>query len=318
MMNLSNALHKGFNLLVNNYKYSDNANAIAEEVQQDLKLSTMDDAFESLRNQPERINTGIAGIDEMFAEYVNGEYKTGFRRKDIIILAGMSGIGKTSLAFSIFTNFYRRNIPVVFFSLDMRREKTWDCFRKCLIGTHKTDAEYAEELILRKKLPSIVTHEGMITMQQLDNFLTANPSHVIFVDYIDYLQPTDKSAQDMQNFKNLFIELKQLVEKHNCAIFLLSQSTEDKGYRAGRPTLSNLYGGKAVRSAVDHVISVYRNSKHNTALPSEYKNVTEIHGLKLRSDSTNSVAYVKWVNGNLVHMYDDEVIKYVSATTNKI
>ncbi len=280
-----------------------------------LKLCTIDDAFASLRNQPERINTGILGLDEMFGEYVNGEYKTGFRLKDIIILAGMSGIGKTSVAFSVFTNFYKQKRPVIFFSLDMRKEKTWDCFRKCLSGTNRTDAEFADELILRAQLPKIVTHEGTITMQQLDKFVTDNPAEVVFIDYIDYLQPTKKGNTDAENFKNLFLELKKFVEKHNCAIILLSQSTEDKSYRQGRPSLINLYGGKAVRSAVDHVISVYRNSKHNENLPAEYKSVSELHGLKLRSDSTNSTAYVKYYNGNIVHMYEDEVTKYKTSLT---
>lgn len=279
-------------------------------IEEQLKFSDIDNIIHELNNPIERILTGFDAVDELFAEYISGQYQFGFRRKDIIILAGMSGVGKTSFAMSMFANLYRRRKNVIFFSLEMRTERTWDSFRYALSGYHSSTLDFMDTIAIIREKPKIVTKEGGITLKQLDSFLTLNPAEIIFIDYIDYLTPTNASPQDTINFKNLFIELKLLVEKHNCAIILLSQGTEDKGYRSGRPTLTNLYGGKAVRSAVDHVIAVYRNSKYNDKLSQENKLVTEIIGLKLRSNSINHTAFLKFRDGKMCNMDTEEINRY--------
>jgi len=310
ILQFNDSVNKNVNRMINICNANDNV------VNNELKLSPIDDAFHELKIPIDRISTGYLEVDELFGEFVNGEYQMGFRRKDILIIAGMSGIGKTSFAFSIFANLYRQKRKCVFFSLDMRSEKTWDCFKNALSGYHTDKFTFADDIALNGDHPMIVAHNGMINVKQIDNFLKDKQIEVIFIDYIDYLEPSKKDTSDAANFKNLFLELKALTNKHNCAIVLLSQSMEDKHYRSGRPSLGSLYGGKAVRSAVDHVLAVYRNSKYNDKLTTENKNVTEIIALKLRSNSTNDKVFLKHKNGKILSMSEIEIANYKDNLLN--
>ena len=263
-----------------------------------------------LSESVDRCYTGLSSVDELFQENRDGRLEFGFRQKDIIVLAGMSGIGKTTLAFTIFTNLYQQNKNPMFFSLDMRKDQTWTMFKNAYCGFSATNKQFIYEMRNKQK-PIIFTHGGDLPVQSIKNSLLAYPdTTVVFIDYIDYLIPTKSNVNTMINFKNLMSELKLIANECNVALVILSQSTEDKMYNAGRPTLANLYGGKAVRSAVDHVIAVYRNSKHNSTLSQEFKYVTEVIGLKLRSNAGEHKAYVNFENGKMIDLDEAQIFAY--------
>lgn len=304
---ISARANQGFNKLVNT------ALGLTAQTMPSLSTLSIKEIEECLTEKVERICTGIDSIDDLFLEYRNGTTEFGFRQKDIVVLAGMSGIGKTTLSFTIFANLYQQNKSPIFFSLDMRKDQTWAMFKNAYMGFVATTEQFMYKMHTEPK-PLIFTHNGDLPVQSIKNTLLANPNtNVIFIDYIDYLIPTKSNAKPMINFKNLMDELKQIANDCNCAIVLLSQSTEDKMYNAGRPSLSNLYGGKAVRSAVDHVLAVYRNSKHNKDLSQEFKYVTEVIGLKLRGNSPNTKAYINFSNGKMQDMTDEQVFCYINS-----
>ena len=295
---------EGFNSLVS-------ASAITTpQILPTVECLTIPQVEQCLSENVDRCYTGLNNLDGLFQENRDGRLEFGFRQKDIIVLAGMSGIGKTTLAFTIFANLYQQNKSPMFFSLDMRKDQTWTMFKNAHCGFNTTNKQFIYAMHNTQK-PIIFTHGGDLPVQSIKNSLLAYPdTTVIFIDYIDYLIPTKSNVNPMINFKNLMSELKQIANECNVAIIILSQSTEDKMYNAGRPTLANLYGGKAVRSAVDHVIAVYRNSKHNSTLSQEFKYVTEVIGLKLRSNAGEHKAYVNFENGKMVDLDEAQTCAY--------
>jgi replicative DNA helicase len=275
-----------------------------------ITSSVSEHAFHEMRPETKRIITGVRNFDKLFVEYEGENVRTGLREGDIVLLGGMSGMGKTTVAFSLYSALYKSAQNPLFVSLDMDTSRVWDTFRKTLIG-FKAPANVFIDLIAEiGHKPSIISKRGNIKVKQLDEFLTLSNHKIIFIDYIDYIEPDIISGKDKENFIKIFEELKILVKKHNCALVLLSQASEDRGYKQGRPTLSNIYGGKEVRSNVDHVIAVYRNSKYNDMIPSEYKNYTEIIGLKVRSDAIESSGFVNYMNGIAEDLTETEIFKY--------
>lgn len=282
-----------------------------------LEPENLDNALSELRPEIKRIKTGIDAIDRLFLTFVNSEPKTGIPVKDIILLSGMSGIGKTTLAFTMFSNMYRSKLNVTFFSFDMKSSQTFDAFRNAFSGFKATANDHLDNISIVGKKPLIVCRRSDVNLSLIDEYLIKYPMDCIFIDYFDKLSTSGTFKTDKERYISLMAALKNLTEKHNCAIVLLIQGNEDKGYKYGKPTLMNVYGGKEVRSEVDHILAVYRRSKHDETLPSEYSTVTEVIGLKLRSHASEDVAYVKLDNGMMKDMPWYEKDNYIIAKNNK-
>lgn len=314
------------NLITDTADLTDIQIKTVEELQQiDINIS-----LRETRENIERITFGIDSLDILFGEY---EYcieqqsailKPGFCMQDIILLCGMSGTGKTTCAMNLFAKLYKKKIRTCFLSLDMREDRTWDFFRNALVGFNSSGEDFIDQLAIFGK-PNIISSKSVkfedVTIFRIDDYLTKLSQtymlpQVIFIDYIDMIRPTQKKMLPKEHFKYLFLELKALAQKHNCSFVILSQSTEDKGYRQGRPTLSNVYGGKEVRSAVDHVIAVYRNYNYNEKLPIDFRNISEIIGLKLRSNASERTAYVRFNNGIMENISYLEICSYRTAISN--
>lgn len=278
----------------------------SDQSEEELKNDSLDQVLSELENPKERILFYLEAIDEIFAEYENGFKRLGLRKKDVVLLFGMSGYGKTSVAMTMFSALYRTKQPAVFFSLDMDKERTWGEFRKSLVGFKATADEFLDELQINGNKPSIISKKGDISILQIDKFLANNPATTVFIDYIDYLIPLGNFPSEKIKNKNLMLQVKQLANKHNCAIILLSQGNEDKSYNRGRPTLMNIYGGKEIRSAADQIISVYRASKHNDKIEERFRYVTEINGAKIRGNSQFEKTFLKFQDGKLIDLGEME------------
>jgi replicative DNA helicase len=268
----------------------------------DLQSVDLSNALSELRPEIKRLKTGIKEIDQLFNTFVNGNLMTGIPAKDIILLSGMSGIGKTTLAFTIFTNLYRDHIKAAFFSFDMKEDQTMDAFRNALSGYKATAEEHMENIAIVGNKPVIICRREQISISRIDAYLTKTPRDIIFIDYFDKLESDQIHKSDKERYSQIMQSLKQLVDKHNCSLVLLIQGNEDKGYKFGRPTLMNVYGGKEVRSEADHILAVYRRSKLDDNLDARFNNVTEVIGLKLRSHAVKNVALIKLENGKMLDL----------------
>jgi replicative DNA helicase len=268
----------------------------------DLQSVDLSNALSELRPEIKRLKTGIKEIDQLFNTFVNGNLMTGIPAKDIILLSGMSGIGKTTLAFTIFTNLYRDHIKAAFFSFDMKEDQTMDAFRNALSGYKATAEEHMENIAIVGNKPVIICRREQISISRIDAYLTKTPRDIIFIDYFDKLESDQIHKSDKERYSQIMQSLKQLVDKHNCSLVLLIQGNEDKGYKFGRPTLMNVYGGKEIRSEADHILAVYRRSKLDDNLDARFNNVTEVIGLKLRSHAVKNVALIKLENGKMLDL----------------
>ena len=280
-------------------------------------IDISDISLEESEAASERVLFGLEGVDSLFSDYENGVLRTGLSKQEVVVLAGMSGYGKTTLALTMFANLYRRKIPAIFFSFDMDERRTKREFRHALIGFNGTANEYMDEIQIAGYKPPLACRQGDQSILAIDATLTKNPASVIFIDYIDYVVPTGVFKKLEEKLKALMSQLKELAIKHNCGVILLSQCREDKNFNSGRPTLLDIYGGREVRSKADQVLVVYRNSKHNSTLDSMYKNITEIKNVKPRGFLKDDTTYVNYRNGRMFDLNKIEIDGYKEAANKK-
>ena len=133
--------------------------------------------------------------------------------QDIILLGGMSGLGKTSFAFNVFCRMYEAGVKVGFLSLDMGKERTWDSFRKALVGYASLDV-FLDAMQCAGN-PFIYTERTIITTLVLKSYIKACKLEVVFIDYIDKLESVRKGRTTQENYKHLCNELKSIVAFSN-------------------------------------------------------------------------------------------------------
>lgn len=327
MNNALEIIENNFNLIQSTINETNKLNIIDVTPNTDIVKADVSQSVASLRENKKTYNFGIKAIDDLFILHYgkdinnNDIFTTGIPAGKIILLTGMSGAGKTLTAFNLFVRLQKQKVKVTFFSGDMDENLTWDYYRRALVGYNASDSEYIDAIATinypDKPIIDLYMTSGDITVGKIDQYLTKNPQEVIFFDYIDYLQPNNKKPNKADNNKQLFLELKELRKKHNVLIILLCQSSEDKGYKSGRPTLSNTYGGKEVRSAVDGVIAIYRNYNYNKKLPAHLRNITEVIGLKLRSHARDTLALVDVTDGQMHDIDTSKQIQYEEEQNKK-
>ena len=142
---------------------------------------------------------------------------TGFKKKDLIILAARPSMGKTALLLNMVTNVAKRDIPVLFFSLEMDAEQLGDRIVLSELFTYKqegrqvvTSHEYQTKLSDEQfqvtqqafndlyDLPiSIVDKRGLTVAEiraKARRFKAENPNlGLIVIDYLQLIKPPAQS-----------------------------------------------------------------------------------------------------------------------------
>lgn len=215
----------------------------------------------------------------------------GFRKGRVIILSGLTSVGKSSLAACIGLNFALNKKPVFYFSLEM---PPIDLAKKFLIlrsklrnddllqiadpspALTKVDATLVEflgdENVPGSGMPIYMYNgSGMIKPDTLDKMVALAmkkiPPKLIVIDHLHYFS---------HNFNNMASEtamvvrrIKQLAVEHEVPILLLAhlnrggRSQQRKGLYT--PSLSDLRDSGAIEQDADQVLFVCRDSENENA-----------------------------------------------------
>lgn len=213
---------------------------------------------------------------------------TGFKRKDLIILAGRPSMGKTALALNFAVNVAKRQIPVLVFSLEMDDESIGD---RLVIGeffrfrNERGEAEISSQDYATGlnddwkfskansvfsdlyKLPVKVVDKRGLTAAEIRakarRVKAETPDlGLIVIDYLQLIQPSrsDTNKNWALIVGDLVRELRDLAGELDVPVILLSQlnrgveSRDDK-----RPRLSDLRDSGNIEEFADVVMFVYRD-----------------------------------------------------------
>ncbi|NLJ80729.1 MAG: replicative DNA helicase [Firmicutes bacterium] len=261
---------------------------------------------------------GLAGSYGLSVRYPSLDgMTTGFKKKDLIILAARPSMGKTALALNMAVNVAKRDIPVLIFSLEMDDEQVGDRIVLGELFSYKRDGEYAvtsyeyqtklsdEQFRLTQQVFSELYHLSIsivdkrgLTIPEIKakarKFKAEHPDlGLVVIDYLQLIKPPAESNRSWTLIVGEMVrELRDLAGELDVPIILLSQLNRGVESRENkRPMLSDLRDSGNIEEFADVVMFLYREDYYYPELAKESgtEGLVEIIFAKQRKGPTGTV-----------------------------
>jgi replicative DNA helicase len=248
---------------------------------------------------------------------------TGFKNKDLIILAARPSMGKTSLALNFSVNVAKRGIPVLIFSLEMDDEQIGDRLVMGELfqyrnpdGTYeipwsayatRLDDEQFEKVgaVFSDLYPLpifMIDKRGLMVSEMKAKARKVKAEHpdlgLIIIDYLQLIKP---HAATNRNWAlvvgDIVRELRDLAGELNVPLILLSQLNRAVETRENKkPVMSDLRDSGNIEEFADVVMFLYREDYYypEKARQEGIEGQVEVIFAKQRKGPTGS-AYLKFI-----------------------
>lgn len=249
---------------------------------------TLDDAMNSL-NEIMVKNATVGGVTtgtktgmERFDE------KGGLQKSDLIIVAGETSQGKTSLALCMTRHAIENGAKVAFYSMEMTKEQLTARLLSAKTNIPANNILYSGSLA-PSEIRMIDDARGKLPGENLffDDKSTSNIDSILLsirmlkmqkdidgavVDYLQILNVNSRSTSFSreQAMGDAARRFKNLAKELNIWIIALSQLSRDSN--CSEPNLNRLRDSGQIGEAADVVILVYRAEYYNRAYPAPFDN----------------------------------------------
>jgi len=269
--------------------------------------SVMDDTLEALETSNDIIPFNYPPLDLS---------SRGMTRKEITILGGRPGHGKTTLMINVISRLIKSGQKVMVFSREMSKE---ELMKKLLILESKkleysvlrkpkmTDEEQQEldEAILeiRTNYRNLTIYDNIRTLSESMREISRHKPDVIFDDYVQLIQVDVNGNNDRRfQIETIMMEYKWIVKKINASAFLLSQLNREIERRLDpEPKMSDYAESGVIEQVAETAMFVFYgyNFDHE-----EYgQHESKIIVAKSRYGQIGQ--YVVGFNGNRCKFYDN-------------
>lgn len=204
--------------------------------------------------------------------------RMGFHQGDLVIIAGETSQGKSTLATTIARNVALQKIPCAYYSLEMGANQLTARLlaRDVLITSSRllydklNDSEYSQLYDVSEKLsglPIYFDERSKTSFEKMCSSIRAMVRRygikIAFIDYLQILANSATANNREQLIADIAREFKRIAVEENICIVLLSQLSRDPS--GHEPTMSRLRGSGQIEEAADVVILVYRPSVYGIA-----------------------------------------------------
>lgn len=238
------------------------------------ELSEEELARENVDTALERIPSGLNGLDN----FIIG----GFSRADLVILAGRTSMGKTSLALNIARNAaIESNATVAIFSLEMSGQSLVNRLisSEAEINNNKfITLNFTEDEAARRMNAMGILGEANIYIDdsatlrisemrsKLRRLHADHKLDLVVLDYLQLLNSDGKTENRVLEIGNFTRALKAMARELDVPIIALSQlsrNVEQRGDKGGRiPQLSDLRESGSIEQDADVVLFVHREAAY--------------------------------------------------------
>ena len=242
------------------------------------------------------VPSGIIDLDNVTA---------GFRKSDLIVIAGRPSMGKTALALSIARNAaLESKVPTAIFSLEMSSDQLAQRLlssearidgQKARTGRLQT-ARWKDVVIASGKLadaPLFIDDTAALSILDLRSrarrLKREENIGLLVVDYLQLMQGPRRSENRQQEISYITQSLKALAKELDIPVIALSQLSRAVESRTNkRPVLSDLRESGAIEQDADLVIFLYRPFVYDDKKVEE-KGLAYLIVAKQRSGPTRTV-----------------------------
>ena len=237
---------------------------------------------------------------------LDGKLSGGFRRGNLIIIAGRPGMGKTALAGCVAFNAASSGVPTLFLSMEMGDTELADRLiaiagrvplDDILAGNMEGDAgdRIVAGTARLHELPLVIDEQGGLSFFDIaSKARSVRRQHGLGLLIIDYLQLASGEGDTRNSqIEGITRGLKALAKELQIPIIVLSQLNRKVEERPNkRPMLSDLRESGAIEQDADIVLMCYRDEYYNQSSPDA--GTAEIIVSKSRQGSTGMarLAYI--------------------------
>lgn len=233
------------------------------------RIDARDAARPTLAPSPggETIVTGFPSIDHQLGG--------GFRRQDLVVLAGDVGAGKSALALAIALRSARAGTAVVYLSGEMSEERLFeralalesrvaiDALRRGDLD-ELTRASVGAAALRLRDLPLMVRPLRPDPLEFAESLRTVPRRALCIVDDLQLAQPPVAGETPEQSLASTARLLKQMAMDENLVILAVAQLPRLRpGRQDPRPTMEDLGGGGVVKQVADVVLALYREEMYH-------------------------------------------------------
>lgn len=246
---------------------------------------------------PIGVTSGFVDVDKLLY---------GFQKSDLYILAGRTGMGKTSLMLNLGVNAAKAGARVAMFSPEMNAEQLLTRIYATETGINSQKLRlgrlsenefklFVEAKTNIDKLKMLWDDTPAISMMQLRTkcrrMMRKHGLDMVFVDYIQLMRAGSKKEYKdetrAQEVSYIARGLKELARELNIPVIVGSQLSRALESRADkRPILSDLKESGSIEENADVVLFIYRDDVYNEA--SERPNEADIIVAKHRNGPTGT------------------------------
>lgn len=249
------------------------------------EVDTLKDAIKSVYKQIENNLKGerLTGTDTGFRAI--NKASGGLQKSDLIIIAGETSNGKSSLALSMVDTATKSGDAVAFYSMEMKKEQLTARLMSMNSGISSSDILYTK--LDDYQLEILEGGVGRISHLPIyfDDNSTSNVDKIIasirsmktkfdisgaVVDYLQILNVNMRQSNKEQAMGDVARRLKNLAKELDIWIIAISQLNRDSN--GGAPNLNRLRDSGQIAEAADMVMLVYRPEINNRYYPEPYIN----------------------------------------------
>ena len=238
----------------------------------------------------------------------------GMTRKEVTVLGGRPGHGKTTLAINIVRSLIAQGYKVMLFNREMSNEEV---MKKIIIMESKdieyskirknklTDVEMTEVELLTekidKKYKNLIMYDNIRKLSEAMLEISRYKPDVVLDDYIQLIQVDDIEERRFQ-IESIMYEYKWICKKENCSAILVSQLNREIEKRIDpKPRLSDFAESGVIEQTAETAIMPFYGWNFDNESHDKY----EIEIIVPKSRYGTIGTYVMGFNGNRCKFYFD-------------
>ena len=238
----------------------------------------------------------------------------GMTRKEVTVLGGRPGHGKTTLAINIVRSLIAQGYKVMLFNREMSNEEV---MKKIIIMESKdieyskirknklTDEEITEVELLSenidKKYENLIMYDNIRKLSEAMLEISRYKPDVILDDYIQLIQ-VDNIEERRFQIESIMYEYKWICKKENCSAILVSQLNREIEKRIDpKPRLSDFAESGVIEQTAETAIMPFYGWNFDNESHDRY----EIEIIVPKSRYGTIGTYVMGFNGNRCKFYFD-------------
>lgn len=239
------------------------------------------EVVESLEHDLENPHA-LSGLPTGFVEW--DRMTGGFRASEMIVIAGLSGIGKTALAMSIVSHIsLNMDLPAAVFSLGMTGRALMERLFSSRASVNLN--RFRNGLLSERDFPNLIAAASQLANAKL--YIDDGPSlnmnslrdqarvltsqcriQLIVIDDFQLLQSASRLSDRRIETSEISADIKQLAKELNIPVVVIAQLTREHGQNRAkarnRPQLSDLWRLGSLEQYADVVALLVRPEQHET------------------------------------------------------